>query len=151
MKTGPSLVLFAVLILLFVFLARQQNFAGLWPCKGFAPCFSGKIDRIVDGDTLVIANKTIRLTLVNAPEKNEEFGREAENFTANLCRVGSVALVDEDDGQTRGSYGRMVAVVYCSGKNLNELLLENNLGAIYISFCKNSEFRDEQWAKHYGC
>ncbi len=152
MKAKNSKSAAILIILSLVFLAYYDNVAKVNPrCKGFAMCFEGKINRIIDGDTLVIANRTIRLTLVNAPEKNEEAGKEAENFTANLCRVGSSALVDEDDGQTKGSYGRVVAVVYCNGKNLNELLLENNMGAIYTSFCKNSEFRNEQWAKHYGC
>ena len=153
MKTKNSSK-FAILIIFLVlaFLAYHENIAKADSrCKGFSLCFKGKVERVIDGDTLVIANKTIRLTLVNAPEKNEEIGKEAENFTSNLCKIGSKALVDEDDGQPKGSYGRMVAVVYCNGKNLNELLLENGFGEIYTSFCKNSEFKNEKWAKHYGC
>jgi endonuclease YncB( thermonuclease family) len=40
-----------------------------------------------------------------------------------MCPVGSTALIDEDDGQTGGSYGRIVAKVYCGDKILNEELL----------------------------
>lgn len=148
-KNARLAILFVILAL--VILAYYQNFTKTPACKGFALCLNGKVERIIDGDTLVIANKTVRLTLVDAPEKNEEAGREAENFTANLCRIGSEALVDEDDGQTEGSYGRIVAVVYCNGKNLNELLLDNGFGEIYTSYCKSSEFRNEKWAKRYGC
>src|SRR3989338_5506475 len=142
MKTNDDRKFILLIIALtLISLAYYQNFfKSDWRCKGFASCFSGKIDRIVDGDTLVITNTTVRLALVNTPEKFEEMGKEAENFTANLCRVGSKALVDEDDKQKSGSYGRMVAVVYCNGKNLNELLLNNGFGEIYYSYCKESEF-----------
>lgn len=140
-----------VIVLALALLVYYQNFAKTGGCKGFALCEKGKVERVIDGDTLVIANKTVRLTLVNAPEKNEETSKEAENFTASLCKIGSTALVDEDDGQTKGSYGRIVAVVYCNGKNLNELLLDSGLGTIYASYCKESEFKNEKWAKRYGC
>ncbi len=150
-KNGVKFVSLLIILALAA-LAYHENFVKADSrCKGFASCFEGKIERVIDGDTLVIANKTIRLALANAPEKSEIVGREAENFTANLCRIGSTALVDEDDGQTKGSYGRVVAVVYCKNKNLNELLLDNGLGEIYTSFCKTSEFSNEIWAKRYGC
>lgn len=153
MKNKNNVKFIAVsIILALTILAYHENFVKTDSrCKGFASCFEGKIERIIDGDTLVIANKTIRLSLVNAPEKSEIVGKEAENFTANLCPVGSKALVDEDDGQTRGSYGRVLAVVYCKNKNLNEMLLDNGFGEIYSSFCKTSEFKNEVWAKRYGC
>ena len=62
-----------------------------------------------------------------------------------------MAPVDEDDGQTEGSYGRVVAKVFCSGKMLNEELMEAGHAAIYESFCSESEFGREEWATRYGC
>ncbi len=153
MKNKNTVKIASILIILtLAVLAYHENFVKTDSrCKGFASCFEGKIERIIDGDTLIISNKTIRLTLVNAPEKSEDMGKKAENFTANLCPVGSKVLVDEDDEQTKGSYGRVVAAVYCKNKNLNEMLLDNGLGEIYTSFCKTSEFRNEKWARRYGC
>ncbi|MBI4177081.1 MAG: thermonuclease family protein [Candidatus Aenigmarchaeota archaeon] len=149
-KIAKSAALLALLAL--ASLAYYENAVKTGPaCKGFALCFEGAVDRIIDGDTVVIENKTVRLALVNAPEKSEETGKRAESFTAEACPAGSHALVDEDDGQKSGSYGRLVAVVYCNGKSLNELLLDSGFGEIYASYCKTSEFRNEQWAKRYGC
>jgi micrococcal nuclease len=65
--------------------------------------------------------------------------------------VGSVALVDEDDGQTEGSYGRIVAVIYCNDRNLNSELLDANLGHIATEFCSKSEFSSTLWAQKHGC
>jgi hypothetical protein len=39
--------------------------------------------------------------------------------------------------------------VYCDGENLNEQLMENNLGIIDRRFCEKSEFSDDKWVKPY--
>ncbi len=118
-------------------------------CRG---TFQGIVERIIDGDTLVIkgCDKNIRFSLVNTPEKNELGYTEAKDFVSNLC-ANSTAVIDEDDGQKEGSYGRIVAVVYCQNKNINAELLSNNLGKIDTRFCSKSEFGREDWAKKYGC
>ena len=152
MKTNKNAkFVIPLIILIIAALVYNQNFTKPTACKGFASCFSDNINRVIDGDTLVIANTTIRLTLVNTPEKSETLGKEALDFTSAVCPVGSKALVDEDDSQKSGSYGRIVAVAYSDGKNLNELLLENGFGEIYHSYCKESEFAKEKWAKLHGC
>jgi micrococcal nuclease len=120
-------------------------------CKGTARCFNGTVTRIVDGDTLYVNNNSIRLALVDAPEYNKEGGVEATEFASSICPIGSKAIVDEDDGQTAGSYGRIVAVVYCDGRNLNAEIISNKHATIYEEFCNVSEFANEGWVKRYGC
>ena len=120
-------------------------------CTGTASCFTGTVAKIVDGDTLDVGKTRIRLALVNTPERGEPGYREATSFTASVCPVGSTALVDEDDGQTAGSYGRMVGKVTCSGKVLNEQLLETHHAQILTRYCDKSEFSSEPWAIKFGC
>ena len=120
-------------------------------CSGSASCFAATVTRIVDGDTIRTGDISIRLTLVNTPERGDEGYSEATEFTSALCPVGSTVLVDEDDGQVEGSYGRMVAKVYCGGKVLNEELLDAGHAVMYESFCKVSEFGKEDWAVRHGC
>ncbi|OGS48328.1 MAG: hypothetical protein A3K68_07610 [Euryarchaeota archaeon RBG_16_68_13] len=115
-------------------------------CRGTARCFTGAVTSIVDGDTLDVAGQRIRLTLVNTPEVGEAGYQAAKDFTATVCPTGSQARVDEDDGQTGGSYGRIVAVVHCGGKNLNAELLSAGHAVILTEFCGVSEFADESWA-----
>ena len=93
----------------------------------------------------------MRFALASAPELSENGGVEAKDFIESLCTVGSTALVDEDDGQTGGSYGRTVAELYCNNQLVNSALLENGLGIIDKRFCGVSEFGNEDWAKKYGC
>lgn len=122
-------------------------------CEGSADCFRGIVTDIVDGDTLDVNNVRIRLAMVNTPEKGDQGYNEATDFTESECPIGSDALVDEDDGQTAGSYGRLIGVVYCNGSSssLNELLLAEEKAVLYEHFCDDSEFASENWVTRYGC
>ena len=120
-------------------------------CKGTARCFTAIIKTIVDGDTLDIGDFRTRLALVNTPERGQAGYTEATRFTTSTCPIGSEALVDEDDRQKEGSFGRVLAVVYCSSRNLNAELLINKHAVIDTRFCSNSEFGSEGWAIKGGC
>ena len=130
-------------------------------CKGAAACFSGNVTKVVDGDTLDVNGIRIRLSLINTPEVGMKNYTEAKDLALKLCPVGSMALVDQDDGQTRGSYGRMIGEVYCNfkagvenltlTKNLSEEELKSGLAEILTKYCASSEFAGELWAKKYGC
>jgi len=120
-------------------------------CSGSAGCFTGIVTRVVDGDTIHVDGNSIRFTLASTPEPNEFGGLEAKQFVEQICPVGSTVLVDEDDGQTEGSYGRMIAVIYCNGINLNEAVLESGHGYLSSGFCDRSEFAMHSWAQKYGC
>src|SRR5438093_6884731 len=119
--------------------SSSGNSPGNPQCEGTAACFRDTVTDIVDGDTLDVGSTRIRLSLVNSPEVAQPGYSEAKNFTAQTCPVGSQALVDEDDGQTGGSYGRMVAVVYCGGVNLNAALLGSGNAVMVEDYCSFSE------------
>lgn len=119
-------------------------------CSG---TFESKIHKIVDGDTLYVIDckNSIRLSLVDTPEKGEYGYNEAKSFTAKFCKVGSKVKVDQDDLQKDGSYNRLVGKVYCKGKNLNEALVESGHAIILHKYCSGSEFASESWVKKHGC
>ncbi len=109
-------------------------------------CYKTIVSRVIDGDTIrVTDDNSIRFALSSAPELSEQGGKEAKEFIESICPVGSSAIIDEDDKQTDGSYGRIIAKITCNGINLNESLIENNHGVIDTRYC-NSEFLDELWA-----
>jgi micrococcal nuclease len=115
---------------------------------------TGVITHVVDGDTLDLdINGTIsriRFALVNTPERGEQGYLEAKNFVAEICPIGSTALIDVDNRQ-KLSFGRVVGVVYCniSGTtksnsnniiNINSELLAKNYAKVVTRFCDVSEF-----------
>ena len=140
----PSVALFAEIL----FYDKPKGIS----CMGFAQCIESVITKVIDGDTIKIqGGQNIRFALASAPETDEEFGAEATSHIESICPPGSIVLVDEDDLQTSGSYGRLVGVVYCNGINLNESLLESGYGYVITRFCGTSEFGGNDWAVRYGC
>ena len=120
-------------------------------CSGTARCITGTVTQVIDGDTIKVDGQSIRFALASAPELNEFNGPESRNFIEEICPVGSTAIVDEDDGQTQGSYGRIIGVIYCNGVNLNEALVDSGLGYLTSGFCDSSEFASDSWAQKHGC
>lgn len=120
-------------------------------CEGDAQCITGKVTRVIDGDTIKVDGQSIRFALSSTPELNTEKGILAKEYVEKICSVGSPVLVDEDDMQTEGSYGRMIGLIKCNGVILNESILESGHGEISTRYCKTSEFANSDWAKRYGC
>lgn len=120
-------------------------------CLGTAQCFIGTVTEIIDGDTVKVDGQSVRFALSSAPEIKGYGGINARNFIETICPVGSMAIVDEDDGQILGSYGRLVGIVTCNDVNLNSELLDSNLGYMELRFCDSSEFGGESWAVKHGC
>jgi len=145
-RIGSLLITAAIVLVMAVAAVLTQAPAPGGVCRGTARCFTATVTHIVDGDTLDLGDDRIRLALVNTPEVGESGYQEAKDFAASTCPVGSQARVDEDDGQTGGSYGRIVAVVYCGGRNLNAELVSAGHGVILTDFCAVSEFAGESWA-----
>ncbi len=116
--------------------------------------FNGVVTKVIDGDTLDIKTKdgkaiVIRLALVDAPETSEPGYTQAKDFVSQKC-LNKAAEVDPDNNQDL-TFGRLVAVVYCEGHNINEAIIANGFATIYQSFCGVSEFADTVWAQKFGC
>lgn len=129
----------------------QENFTKSFQCKGHAHCILGFVTRIIDGDTIVVDDKSIRFALVNTPEWGDKNYIQSGKYIETICPVGSQVLVDEDDGQTQRSFGRIIGKIYCNGYILNEAILESKHAVILTQFCSVSEFANESWAKKFGC
>ncbi|MCE2498489.1 MAG: thermonuclease family protein [Nitrosopumilaceae archaeon] len=120
---------------------------------------AGTVSRVIDGDTIHVNDDVrIRLALVNTPERGEHGYAGATSFTRSACPAGTTIIYDLDDGQRHGSYGRVIALVWCSGYGsepatapLNELLLANGHASIDRRFCTSSEFGGDAWAQRGGC
>jgi|SRR5215212_2275483 len=105
-----------------------------------------KVSEVIDGDTIVLksSGQHIRLAVVNTPEQNEYNYLAAKTWTEYRC-LNKKVIVDLDDGQTKGTYDRLIGAVYC-GKDdryVNKELIYMGLGVPLPSACKVSEFKEE--------
>lgn len=102
---------------------------------------TGKVVKVSDGDTITILTEKneqvrIRFSGVDCPEKSQEFGQKAKEFTANLCAGKQVKVIS----QSKDRYGRVLGVVMVDGVNVNKELLKEGLAWHYKQYDKSKEF-----------
>lgn len=107
---------------------------------GQAQNYTGVVVGIKDGDTFVVLDSTktqriVRLAGVDAPEKKQDYGQIAKQFTSDQV-FGKVVTFQEI---TKDRYGRTVAFVFCVKKNLSEELLKVGLAWHYNKY-DNSKY-----------
>lgn len=119
-------------------------------CHGETRCIVGTVTEIIDGDTIKVDGQSIRFALVDAPKIKYD-GGQSRGFVEQVCPVGSMVTVDQDDEQLEDKYGRILGVIYCNDLNLNKELLDSGLGDLYSAFCDQSEFSTHSWAVKHGC
>lgn len=124
-------ILFAYLITFLVgFSAYGQN------------TLSGKVISVSDGDTFTMltqGNRQVKIRLhgIDCPEKRQDFGTVAKNYTSGQIfgKIVQARVLKQDQ------YRRSVAIVILpNGKNLNQELLRAGMAWHYKKYDKSSEF-----------
>ena len=113
--------------------------------------WQGKVVSVSDGDTITVMNNSrverIRLYGVDCPEKHQDFGNRAKQFTSNMVfgKTVDVEPIDTD------RYGRTVGLVKVNGKSLNEEIIKNGFAWLYSQYCHkpfcNTWYRYQEEAK----
>lgn len=104
----------------------------------------GKVVSVADGDTFTLltdGNKQqkIRLHGIDCPEKKQDFGQVAKNFTSNMIFGKTINVKPTDIDR----YGRTIAIVLLPDQmSLNELLLKNGLAWHYLQYDKNPNWNN---------
>ena len=115
--------------LLRVFFLRWLVAVGLLVCVGApADTLSGRVVRIVDGDTLVLlvagnVQERIRLAGIDCPERKQAFGTRATNALARLAAGEDVTI----EWGKRDRYGRIVGKVIVDGEDVDLTLVREGM------------------------
>ncbi len=96
-----------------------------------------KVVNVTDGDTIKVLSPEneqvkIRLYGIDTPEKAQDFGKRAKQFTSGLCYGKNVDVKKHDTDR----YGRIVGTVYCGDVNINEEIIKNGYAWVYQRYCK---------------
>lgn len=111
-----------------------------------ATAWTGKVVGVADGDTIKVMHggkaEKVRLYGIDTPERHQDFGTRAKQFTSDKVfgKVVRVETIDHD------RYGRTVGVVYVGRTCLNEELVKAGLAWFYSRYCKRG-FCGE-WKSH---
>ncbi len=106
----------------------------LLPLASAAYGWQGQVVKVSDGDTLHVQQGReivkVRLYGVDCPEKRQNSGRQAMQFTEQvLGKTVEVETVDRD------RYGRTVGLVSSDGKLLNRELVREGHAWFYAAYC----------------
>ncbi len=89
-----------------------------------------EIDRVIDGDTVVVGDESIRLLGINSPEHGEKYYEKAKGFLGGLVLNQKVRL---EYGTPRyDRYQRTLAFVFISNTNINIELVRSGLANVYV-------------------
>jgi len=101
-----------------------------------AMAWDGKCVGVADGDTITVMHngkgERIRLHGIDCPERGQDFGKRAKQFTSGMV-FGKIVTIEPTDTDR---YGRTVAMVYAGGKCLNEELIGAGFAWVYTKYCK---------------
>jgi micrococcal nuclease len=105
------------------------------------------IERIIDGDTLVVNGTSVRLLGINCPEKGEIYYSEAKDFLEESVFNKPAKLEFGKDKYDR--YKRILAYVFVENKNINLNLVEEGLANFYFPSGKDVYYQDfkKAWEK----
>ena len=108
------------------------------------PPFPVRVVSVQDGDSLVVvpsgvsrrgSELRVRLYAIDAPEMDQEYGREARDYLSRLVRGKSDLLLEPVDTDR---YGRLVGVLYYRevGRldSVNRLIVRQGLGRWYSRY-----------------
>jgi endonuclease YncB( thermonuclease family) len=130
-----------------------------WPVSSPAPTSSqaaltGQV-RVVDGDTIVMGARRIRLWGIDAPESTQMCSRSGEVYDcgeaatmALRAKLGdsAVSCVQRDTDK----YGRVVAICSLDDQDVGRWLVENGLAVAYRHFSANYYDAPEKFARSKG-
>jgi endonuclease YncB( thermonuclease family) len=113
----------------------------LFTSQAEAASFSGKLVKVLDGDTVEVLHdgkaERIRLAQIDAPEKNQPFGQAAKRYVLERA-VQKVVIVDVE---TIDRYGRTVGEIFFpDGSNLNKQIVGAGYAWEYKRYSKDKEY-----------
>ena len=135
------------LIVLLILLAAPSH------GPGAEPSMRCTVLAVLDGDTFVAAcatgRVTIRLAEVDAPERDQPFGRQArEHLRRLLERGGGLVTVLP---RTRDRYGRLVAAARAAGRELGPAMVAAGMAWHYRRYSRSQRLRAlEEAARREG-
>lgn len=106
----------------------------------------GKVVAVLDGDTVTVlddldnAQFRIRLSGIDAPEKNQAFGTAAKKHLSGLVfgKVVSVRFKEVD------RYGRIVGRIWLDGADVNLRMIRDGMAWHYSYFGKTPEYAEAE-------
>ena len=87
------------------------------------------VNRVIDGDTIVCDNQTIRLLGINTPEKKMPYYKEAKDYLQEIENKSVEILRDKEDID---KYNRKLRYIFYENRLLNVEILQEGLATSFM-------------------
>jgi endonuclease YncB( thermonuclease family) len=119
----------------------------LWSAPAVAQeRFAGKVVGVTDGDTISVMREgrsvRVRLEGIDCPERGQDFGQRAKQFTSEMA-FGKDAAIEVRDVDR---YGRLVARVTVDGEDVSLALVRSGLAWHYTKYSRDPELAEAEMA-----
>ncbi len=109
--------------------------------------FTGKIIRVIDGDTYVFLTETgsftVRMLGIDAPERDQPFSRESAVFLSKYLNKEAVTVVNGTDKEDR-----YMGVLFVNGKDINLLSIRGGFSWHYKRYSTDKDYAEaEEYAQ----
>jgi endonuclease YncB( thermonuclease family) len=134
-RAGAILVNYPV-VLLFIFLSLLSG-------QAYAASFTGKLVKVLDGDTVEVLHdgkgERIRLAQIDCPEKGQPYGQAAKEYVLDIAALKIVTVKVE----TVDRHGRTVGEVFLPDEsNLNKQIVGAGYAWQYKKYSKDTVYAD---------
>jgi len=127
-----------IFLLFIVLFAVNYRFLDNLIIKSFEAKESVNVERVIDGDTIVAGNKTIRLLGINTPERGERYYQEAKDFL--ISEILNKTVYIEYGKERKDKYGRTLAYVFFAGNNIDMSIVEKGFANYYFPSGKDKYY-----------
>jgi endonuclease YncB( thermonuclease family) len=119
-----------IILLIFLLIVINYPFLNKFLNNFLEDSETGFVERVIDGDTIVVEGVSVRMLGIDAPERNEKYFWESLGFLDNLVFEREVVL--KFGREKTDKYGRKLAYVYFDGININKRMIEEGLANPYF-------------------
>ena len=107
-----------------------------------ASTFTGRVERVIDGDTIVVGTNIVRLAEIDAPELRTPHGPASRRALCELILHKHVTVT----WTHRGRYRRIIGQVYLDGEWINLTMVARGWARQFRRYSRSHELAEAQTA-----
>ncbi len=108
---------------------------------------TGIVERVIDGDTVVVNGSSVRMLGINSPERGEKYYGEAKTFLESLTLNKLVKM--RSGKEDIDLYKRKLRYIFVDNENVNKLIVQRGLANFYFPSGKDKYYNSffEAWGR----
>ena len=105
-----------------------------------AGTFTGRVTRVIDGDTIVVGTNAVRLAEIDAPEMKTAHGPASRRALCDLILHRRVTVT----WTRRGRYRRIIGQVYLDGEWINLAMVSQGWAWQFKRYSRSKKLEDAE-------